>query len=253
VNEDNVDLNRNFVDFDNLPRCGIEYRRVHPWLVPAAWDGPQREQTDAQLRALAAELGPRGLQQIVCEGQYEYPDGLFFGGRAPAWSNRMWRSALAQLPDCIATVAHIDIHTGLGAYGEGEILFTLADAAALQVAQAWYGDLGLQIHGSAGSAATGVFGTMNHAVAALAPHRRVCSVSLEFGTVQFERMLAAVRADNWLHARGTASSARGALIKRELRECFCPDDPQWHASVLDRGMQVFERTRAELARAVEEG
>ena len=250
VNEDNVDLNRNFVDFANLPPCGIDYRQVHPWLVPAAWAGPERERTEAQLSALAAELGPRRFQQVVCEGQYEFPDGLFFGGLAPTWSNRTWRTMLSELPACVLSVAHIDIHTGLGAYGHGEILFTLRDETALQTAQGWYGDLGLQIHGTAGSAATGVFGTMNHAVAALAPQRRVCSISLEFGTVAFGRMLAAVRADNWLHVHGIVDSMHSARVKQELRACFCPDDLNWQSGLLERGMQVFERTCVELERSV---
>ena len=40
VNEDNIDLNRNFIDFDAKTPESPEYAELHPALVPEAWDGP---------------------------------------------------------------------------------------------------------------------------------------------------------------------------------------------------------------------
>ena len=44
VTEDNVDLNRNFIDFTSCLPNNPAYEEVHPWLVPADWDGPARQQ-----------------------------------------------------------------------------------------------------------------------------------------------------------------------------------------------------------------
>jgi hypothetical protein len=43
VNEDNIDLNRNFHDFSkDLPSCSA-YEELHEWLVPPEWDGEHRQ------------------------------------------------------------------------------------------------------------------------------------------------------------------------------------------------------------------
>ena len=46
VNEDNVDLNRNFRDFTEPPPSSSAYEAVHDWLVPADWDGPARKKAE---------------------------------------------------------------------------------------------------------------------------------------------------------------------------------------------------------------
>ena len=46
VNEDNVDLNRNFVDWSAEPPENPDYATLHPALVVAAWDGPDRFAAD---------------------------------------------------------------------------------------------------------------------------------------------------------------------------------------------------------------
>src|SRR5205807_10591933 len=38
VNEDNVDLNRNFIDFSQPPSSAA-YEPLHDWLVPTDWEG----------------------------------------------------------------------------------------------------------------------------------------------------------------------------------------------------------------------
>ena len=243
VNEDNVDINRNFVNFDRLPPCGAGYALLHPMLVPASWEGRARHDADAGISALVAEWGMPRFQQVICEGQYAFEDGLFFGGSGPSWSNGIWRTILAQLPSSAACIAHIDVHTGLGPYGYGEILSTLNDEDGNQeLAASWYGDLGLRAHGTGTSSATKVVGTMNRALLALLPERQVCTVSLEFGTVEIGRMLDALRADNWLHLHGDLRSPLGQEIKRELRTCFCPTDRHWQDAVVARALAVFRRT-----------
>ena len=249
VNERNVDLNRNFVDFDHPLRTGAAYARLHAMLVPPDWHGYGKREADARLAREIAEHGTRRFQQAVCEGQYAFADGLFYGGREPTWSNRVWRTVLGEIPASVVCVGHINVHTGLGPFAYGEILSTLPnDAPALELARDWYGDLGLQTHGARTSAATDVVGTMNRAVLTLAPRRRVCTVSLEFGTVGIDRMIDAVRADNWLHLHGEVSSPLGQDIKRELRDCFYPDDTSWRRAIIARGLEVFARARMKLQR-----
>ena len=78
VNEDNVDLNRNFRDFTAPAPVNAAYADVHPLLLPATWPPPP--ENEAAIGAYIAAHGERAFQAAVTGGQYAFPDGLFFGG-----------------------------------------------------------------------------------------------------------------------------------------------------------------------------
>src|SRR6185437_7676641 len=121
VNEDGVDLNRNFVDFTQPLPSSEAYERLHDWLVPADWDGETRRAADAALAAHAQQHGMAALQAAVSGGQYTRPQGLFYGGVRETWSARMLFRVLSEvLPATVRRLAVLDLHTGLGppAYGE---------------------------------------------------------------------------------------------------------------------------------------
>ena len=48
------------------------------------------------MQDFVAREGLAVWQAAISGGQHEYPDGLFFGGTAPTWSNRTLRAVLAQ-------------------------------------------------------------------------------------------------------------------------------------------------------------
>lgn len=240
VNELNVDLNRNFIDFTGHLPESPDYGRLHDAIVPAAWAGAARQRADDKIAQAWSGLGERGFQEVVCRGQYAYPDGLFYGGAAQSWSCQTWRALLGGLPGTIQVLAHIDLHTGLGPKGYGEILYTLPGChPALGLARRWYEDLGFRAAGSSESAATEVRGTMNHAVVESAKAAEIVSISIEFGTVDFRRMFETLRAENWHRVR---SHSVPAEVREELLLCFCPSDSEWRESVLDRCDRVLART-----------
>ena len=97
VNEDNVDLNRNFRDFDAPVPVNDAYAEIHPLLVPAAWPPPA--ENDAAIAAHIARRGVSAWQAALTGGQYTFPDGLFFGARVP-------RGATGHcVPRCATTAA----------------------------------------------------------------------------------------------------------------------------------------------------
>jgi hypothetical protein len=242
VNELNIDLNRNFIDFSRLPDSS-GYERLHGAIVPNEWAGESRLLADRFIDEAWSRLGERGFQDAVCRGQYRHADGLFYGGRAPSWSNVAWRECLAHLPRSIELVAHIDVHTGLGPYGHGEIVYSLPeDKRALSLASQWYGDLQFRRAGTRGSVATAIGGTMNHAVIEARIDAQTTSISVEFGTVSFRRMFEALRADNWLRTRSRAGHPEEEEVRRELVSCFYPCDSGWKEAVVERCNEVLART-----------
>ena len=87
-NEDNVDLNRNFIpgekDYQGAPDGYAEQDRfLNPKSPPSRF-----EPFKAKAVWNIWRNGLQKLKQSVAAGQYEFPQGLFFGGRGPSESDR---------------------------------------------------------------------------------------------------------------------------------------------------------------------
>jgi hypothetical protein len=139
TNEDNVDLNRNFRDFSQPIAPNTGYAEVHGFMVPATW--PPSPENEGRLMAYIKERGERALQNATSGGQCEFPDGLFYGGVRPAWSNTVLRKVMREHGSSARTLGVIDFHTGLGPYGHGEKILAARDVADdVARAKAWWGD-----------------------------------------------------------------------------------------------------------------
>jgi hypothetical protein len=140
VTEDNVDLNRNWIDFSAPLPANAGYDALAGAIVPKTWtDAAQRESADA-LADFAREQGPMGLQQALSGGQYKHPTGIFFGGAGPTWSRRTQTAIFETWLGGAGRVGIIDYHTGLGPWGYGEQIITDAPpSTGYERARAWYG------------------------------------------------------------------------------------------------------------------
>jgi hypothetical protein len=252
VNEDNVDLNRNFVDFSQPPPSA-DYEPLHDWLVPADWEGDVRARADAAIQKYISDHSMRDFQQAVTGGQYTRPDGLFYGGTAPTWSAQTLQRLLPeQLSDAVRRVAVLDLHTGLGpmAYGE-PILVPCADDD-LERARAWFGcevrSLVEEesVSGTGGkSVSAELEGTIARGFQAALPGRQITFIGLEFGTRPPLEVLAALRADHWAHARAPHDEKRRAAAERLMRDAFYCETPAWQVAVYGRTADfVFRACRA---------
>ena len=193
---ENVDLNRNWQDFSRPLPHNAGYDEIAHWLVPPTW--PPAPEAQAGLAAYAASHGERGLQAAITGGQYEHPQGLFYGGRGPTWSHQTLRHVLQDHAPRCARLAWIDLHTGLGPSGHGERIFACKnDAAALARARAWWGDAVTSIYdGSSASALlTGMIWLSAYELCAQAEYT---GIALEYGTVPTREVIDALRADQWL-------------------------------------------------------
>jgi hypothetical protein len=246
VNEDNVDLNRNFVDHGAGHPANAAYDAIHNLVVPSDWDGPARAAADAAIATYVAKHGAAAFQAVVSLGQYDHLDGVFYGGRAPTWSNRTFREIIARELANTRRIGFIDFHTGLGPRGYGELQFEGApDSAEYLRAQQWYdGEVASAIAGEASSPV--VSGHIGLAMYEGAPDAEVTVMGLEYGTIHFDRVLEAVRADNWLYIHGAVDSALGREIKAAIRDAFYGDDDAWKGDVYDRAVEIYRKTAAGL-------
>jgi hypothetical protein len=231
VTQENVDLNRNFVDFSKPLPVNAGYAEIHDWLLPASW--PPGNGTEAQLAAYGQQHGARGLQRAIGLGQYDRMDGMFFGGNAPTWSNLAFRSILKRYTPQVRQLASIDIHTGLGPRGVGERIFASFDRSVLPRARQWWGEL-TDVH-TGSSTSIPMTGPVQTALFEECPQAEQIGICLEYGTYPFDRVISALRADHWLHRTGTADPLQALQIKRNLKEAFYPDADDWKHSIWHQG------------------
>ena len=230
VNEDGVDLNRNFRSFDRALPDRPAYLELHPLLMPEHW--PPSPQNEAAIVAYIQAHGMRRFQRALTEGQGVCPDGLFYAGTAPTWSNTTLRSILRTELARARQVVWIDIHTGLGPSGHGEKLHGgREDADELRRTRACFGaDVFSAEEGDA--VAEPVLGLMTQCLPVECPHVTPIAIGLEFGTVDMSISLPALRAEQWLAAHPQAPAAQHRAIKQALRDAFYVDTPEWRGSVL---------------------
>lgn len=241
VNEDNVDLNRNFVDHEagHYPDSSA-YSEIHALVAPPDF-GEKREEWAAATMAWIADHGLEKFQAAVSGGQYEHPDGLFYGGRAPVWSNRTWTGLVRDRMAGIPRVRLIDIHTGLGPYGHGEKL-GLGDGSAVKRARAIWGDdvTDLQAGASVSAIVTGDVSTPVYDILPAAGTEPT-AMALEFGTTDPVSVLGALQVDNWLHMHGGMAKPGAAEAKREVRDAFYADRADWKRSVFAQAKTAVEQ------------
>jgi hypothetical protein len=238
VNEDNVDINRNFVDHRRPRVVNDDYDTVHPHLIPADWEGPAREKADQALGELLFTWGPRALQQAITGGQYHQPTGLYYGGQEPTWSNRVWRQIIVDYLSSAERVGFIDLHSGLGAYGQAEVIFGGRHGdAGLARARRWY-EVVTSAHAGT-STSTEIQGGTGAALLDELPDTDIVPVTLEFGTKSGIEVLQALRGDAWLRTARHASEVERAGVKRSIRDAFLCDAPEWRSLVWQAARRVF--------------
>jgi hypothetical protein len=238
TNEDNVDLNRNFIAFDAPLPSNPEYLGVEALFLPTEW--PPSPESRAALGAFLKQHGPRQVNAALAKGQYESPNGLFYGGQRPAWSNNTVRSILRQYAGAARRIAWIDVHTGLGPYGHGEKIFP-GKLEEAPLAKSWWG-ADLMVVAANQSVSAGAKGPMLKCIYEECPSAQVALMGLEFGTLPHEEVLEALRADAWMRSHPDAPAALRQEIGQQLRGAFYCDNDEWKGMVLGQSRVILLQT-----------
>lgn len=238
VNEDNIDLNRNFLDYDKGLPENPDYAEVHDMLVPDDWNGPAFKQAEKDIQDYIEKKGIGTYQQAVSGGQHIRANGLFFGGVAAAWSNKTLRAIVKKHAGNATHIAMMDFHTGLGPYGHGELIY-VGDPEGLPRARDWYGDDVTSPEAGTSTSAV-VRGTIDIGICESAPKAQATCTAIEYGTKPILEVLNALRADNWLYIKGDINSEQGRDIKKQVRDAFYGDADDWKQMIWERGISVVD-------------
>lgn len=231
ANENNVDLNRNFLRRDeSYSGAPPLYSALDALLNPRT---PPRR--DAFLpRALLRVLrhGYPAVKQAVAQGQYEFPQGLFYGGAGLEEGPRRYLEWLASHLSHASALLALDVHTGLGRRGEDTLLIDPGYEPPAGLAAALGGPLVGPATGDDTSYV--VRGGLASAVRETLPRASLHPVVQEFGTCPVFRVISALRDENRAHFYGSEETTRRA--RQALLAALRPDDGQWRERVTSRGV-----------------
>ena len=241
VNESNVDLNRNFLGPAKLYTGATkDYQRLDPLLNPARPVGG----VDLMLLHTALQIlrhGYAALKTAVVGGQYDFPKGLFFGGKRLERGPQLLLQHLPSLLEGAERIVHIDFHTGLGDAGTYALLVDTDAGSAEHLRllaaygeriQPWDAD-----HGVAYKISGGLPGAMTRLLG-----DRTEVITCEFGTIAALKVLRALRAENQAtHWGGDIEKAKAGLLS-----AFRPKDAHWEEAIIAGGLTVVNQALVQL-------
>ncbi len=246
-NQDNVDLNRNFLtSSDSYAGAPEGYAALNSFLNPES--SPSRFEP-FRLKALwhIWRKGLQTLKQAVAGGQYEYPRGLFFGGKGPCHSTRIVQENCDSWIGSSQRVVHVDLHTGLGAFGTYKLLITdTSDSEHYPWYTETFGPECVEPFSQTDGTAYRVSGSFDEWMQNHFSARDYRFAGAEFGTYGVIRVLAALRAENRAHYYSPKGSPSFQRAKKELLECFCPNDPAWRRKVVESALGIIDQGRETL-------
>lgn len=243
VNENNVDLNRNFLgpdeEYTGMP---AGYEILDPLFHPDRRTSRSYPGFAIRLAFKLIRHGSRRLQQAGAGGQYDLPHGLFYGGAKLETGPRLLLKWLGdQLPG-VRRACCIDVHSGLGSMGEQYVILERNQGGAYHRHLEPRYSRELDNTGNDPSAVYQVRGGIDQGVPRALPAKaEVDFVTQEFGTVNGFRVLHTLSEENRMARFG---NPRDLLhpARLAMRRSFAPSSESWKRSILEKGCRLFHDT-----------
>ncbi len=244
----NIDVCRNFVSFSGMESTNPGYQKYADIIVPSKGS---RLRNELRIIALQVSPGAAAMKDIITKGQYTHPQGMYYGGKESSWSRLVWEKIITDLLSSYQQVIHLDIHTGLGAYGDLQVIGTSgAQKEAALAREAWGQRLAFMNHnGQNNSLSSPTSGDIEHAWSLVNGARpgAAATYTFEFGTRPPLQVFRALQAEHAAYARGEQSGSRD--VRALMRQAFAPSDDAWIDAVLRNGTKAYEGIAAILEKS----
>lgn len=249
VTESNVDLNRNCAIDESLFDTGNEgYRKLHGMLNPKGKANHRSVKNKhmhlVQLQKVLAESMPV-VRQAVLQGQYDYPEGIFFGGKEPEPQIVAISPILTDIMKPYARILTIDLHTG---YGKNGIMHLFPNPVKDAEIKAEMEELfaGNPIDWGDSQDFYTISGSFADYIGSLAPGKTYYPMVFEFGTFDSQKTFGSLRSlhytvlENQGFHYGYKDEKTEARIKNDFREVFFPSDQAWRSKAIMDAKEILE-------------
>lgn len=249
--ENNVDLNRNFLDHGEPHPENPLYEEIHRFLCPRSLDPASIQRMLVAGARFIGKHGQWSLEDAVSRGQYTHPDGYHYGGLAPEWSNVTLRDIVKRDLAQARRVAFIDWHSGPA--GDGELIhLCFSNPAGPEFARAahWWGEDALDpatVNAMWGSKRPSRRGIMFWGLEEqLAPCARLTGAVIEFRSARHKpnpaQALRASLLERWLRFEGGLDAPEARAYLDEIREDYAPRRRSWQYNVIGNALSCYRAT-----------
>ena len=244
-NENNVDLNRNFIEnWDEFDlSSNKEYPKVDSFLQPTGKMGNAFWHEVGFYLSLAKEAiftGADTISDALLTGQYEYPDGVYYGGNGDEISTTYLKGIFADVLDgSYENIIHIDIHSGYGPRYNMVIFNSVQDPTTEAEAKEQFGYDYIIATDSEDFYAT--FGDTTDYFYRLAKNKEsdkeLYSTCFEFGTIgdSFIDSILSLKYtvdENRQHWYPTENTTTKEMVKENYYELFYPTETEWREKTI---------------------
>ncbi len=237
----NVDLNRNSpVTPGVYATPNAEYGKLDAFLNPAGKVDLRRlseKAFDLRMMWLVVTRGKKAFRQASVGGQYDYPDGIFYGGAAPEPQMPAIGDLIRSKAAPYSSILGLDLHTGVGRRSYMHLMTNAGkDEAYHKRAESIFSGHPLDWpEGDDFYLTSGDFTTWLETIASPRP---AIAVTVEFGTLDSQTTRGAIRSLwNMIHENqgrrfGYARAADARRVAENYREMFFPSSRVWRSEVL---------------------
>ena len=250
VSENNVDLNRNCaIDPDLYDVTNEGYGNLYDML------NPQKKADHATSRnrnfhliaitEIVAESMPV-LRQAVLQGQYEYPEGLYFGGEDLEPQIKSLKPVFRDIMSRYQTVAAIDLHTGYGENGKMHLFPNPIDDPMIKQGLE---DLftGYEIDWGDSDDFYTIHGSFVDWLGSISEVNMYLPMVFEFGTFDSQETFGSIKSlhrtilENQGFHQGFKNERTEGKIMENFKELYYPSSEEWRTKVILDSKEILEK------------
>ena len=246
--ENNVDLNRNFSTDASLFKTENDgFVALYDMLTPKGEVNMGSLQNRFfMLKAIKkiAQKGMPALLQAFAQGQYEFPEGIYFGGQDFEQQKQIVTEVFSEIATPYHTILNLDLHTGFGERGELHLFPNPVDDPELKAAMENVFD-GYPIDWGDSDNFYTVHGQFVEYIGELFPDKTSIPMLMEFGTLNTSTTVGAVKSahisivENQGAHYGYKSEKDSLKVKAGYYEMFYPPSEKWRTNAIEVSKQMF--------------
>ncbi len=250
VNENSVDLNRNFVYKDFDEKINPEFKELAYLLTPQHPARPFFMESLSFWGRVIRALATSGISRVSTAtllGQHHTSKGFYFGGNQHEESTNVMTELYRKSLEEYDTVIQIDIHTGYGPRNQMSVIIPPVDPITSKEASSKFNyPLVQKINPEEFYAINGDMGEYYYLLRNdKFPLKNIFVCGFEFGTVGDSlpariRSLRAMVFENQLHWNGATSKTAANAVREEFRKLYFPSEDQWRAKALADCRRAFK-------------
>ena len=250
TDQDNIDLNRNFlIDPKDFSSTNENYKKINDFLNPPTIGGPVKffDKTLFIFKSIGQIVlnGYSTLRNSILIGQYEFERGLFFGGFRYQNQKNIIDDIISEYFSNYRGVVVLDLHTGYGETNKMHILSVAdSDKKKKEISNFFQSDIEFVNKSKDFYKAKGDL--MSYMASFEKPNMEVNGVVFEFGTMNSQTVLGSIESlrrmvlENQFYYRPSFQDSDNEQVQKLFLDMFNPQDENFRKSAVRQFENKFD-------------